>query len=432
MIKISPNRDKTNLKETLMLFINKKIKSIALTSSLLIATCVSYSHNTFAKTQSISKVQQQIDQQKDKINQQKSQQEKLLSQLEQQEGTITKSIAQLKKIQQGLDNNSDRINEINHQIQLLDNKLDTQKNELGKLLDDAYRAGINPSSVQKALNERDQKSERLLAYYQAFNQQRLSLLQQIQASKADLIEQKASLDTQLLQQKKQVTQLQEKNKTLEKEKIQRQSTLEGLNRLLNKNQQRLALLVSNEKKLQAQIKQAQIEAEAKRNLAEKKAKAEAEKQRQKEQTKQEKERSKIQNQLQQAINKGLGRAHHQYTSPIRGRILHQYGSKQVGELRWKGIVIESPAGATVKAIAPGRVVLADRLQGYGLIVVIDHGKGDMSLYGYNQSLLVKRGQLVQAGEKIAEVGNSGGQDQNALYFEIRRRGKAINPSPWLK
>lgn len=104
----------------------------------------------------------------------------------------------------------------------------------------------------------------------------------------------------------------------------------------------------------------------------------------------------------------------------------------MGELRWKGIVIESPAGATVKAIAPGRVVLADRLQGYGLIVVIDHGKGDMSLYGYNQSLLVKRGQLVQAGEKIAEVGNSGGQDQNALYFEIRRRGKAINPSPWLK
>jgi septal ring factor EnvC (AmiA/AmiB activator) len=75
--------------------------------------------------------------------------------------------------------------------------------------------------------------------------------------------------------------------------------------------------------------------------------------------------------------------------------------------------------------------MADWLQGYGLVVVVEHGKGDMSLYGYNQSALVKVGDQVKEGQPIALVGNSGGQETSSLYFEIRRQGQAVDPVPWL-
>ena len=78
------------------------------------------------------------------------------------------------------------------------------------------------------------------------------------------------------------------------------------------------------------------------------------------------------------------------------------------------------------------MILANWLQGYGLVIVVDHGKGDMSLYGYNQAVSVKTGTLVRSGQKIAEVGSSGGQGQSALYFEIRRQGNAVNPLSWLQ
>ncbi|XNM43307.1 murein hydrolase activator EnvC [Escherichia coli] len=84
--------------------------------------------------------------------------------------------------------------------------------------------------------------------------------------------------------------------------------------------------------------------------------------------------------------------------------LHRYGEQLQGELRWKGMVIGASEGTEVKAIADGRVILADWLQGYGLVVVVEHGKGDMSLYGYNQSALVSVGSQVRAGQPIALVG----------------------------
>ena len=128
---------------------------------------------------------------------------------------------------------------------------------------------------------------------------------------------------------------------------------------------------------------------------------------------------------------GLGSPRGQAYWPVRGTLLHRYGEQLQGELRWKGMVIAASEGTEVKAIADGRVILADWLQGYGLVVVVEHGKGDMSLYGYNQSALVSVGTQVRAGQPIALVGSSGGQGRPSLYFEIRRQGQAVNPQPWL-
>jgi len=96
------------------------------------------------------------------------------------------------------------------------------------------------------------------------------------------------------------------------------------------------------------------------------------------------------------------------------------------------MVIAQSSGRQVKSIYSGKVVFADWLRGYGLMMVIDHGKGDMSFYGYNQTLLKKVGDNVRASEPIALVGDSGGQERSALYFEIRRKGAPTNPKSWLK
>ena len=96
------------------------------------------------------------------------------------------------------------------------------------------------------------------------------------------------------------------------------------------------------------------------------------------------------------------------------------------------MVIGKASGSKVNAVYPGKVIFADWLRGYGLMLAIDHGKGDMTFYGYNQTLLKKVGDSVQANEAIALVGDSGGQSQSGLYFEIRRKGTPTNPRTWLK
>jgi len=117
--------------------------------------------------------------------------------------------------------------------------------------------------------------------------------------------------------------------------------------------------------------------------------------------------------------------------PVQGPILISYGSPRTAELKWKGTLIGASEGTQVKAVAPGQVVYADWLDGFGMLLVIDHGKGYMSLYGHNQSLLRQVGQNVEQGEPVALVGDSGGQERAGLYFEIRYQGEAINPTKWL-
>ncbi len=120
----------------------------------------------------------------------------------------------------------------------------------------------------------------------------------------------------------------------------------------------------------------------------------------------------------------------QLPRPVRGRLRRGFGDPRGSELRWNGWLIEAEAGSEVRAIAHGRVAFADWLRGYGMLLIIDHGDGVMSLYGHNQSLLRQVGDWVSQGERIATVGASGGGEPG-LYFEMRRAGQPINPSGWL-
>lgn len=117
--------------------------------------------------------------------------------------------------------------------------------------------------------------------------------------------------------------------------------------------------------------------------------------------------------------------------PVQGRILHAFGQQRAAGVNWQGWLVEAAAGTEVSNIAYGRVAFADWLRGYGLLMIIDHGQGFMSLYGYNESLLWDVGDWLEPGAVIATVGGSQGGEQG-LYFELRKDGKAVDPANWLK
>ena len=117
--------------------------------------------------------------------------------------------------------------------------------------------------------------------------------------------------------------------------------------------------------------------------------------------------------------------------PASGAFLASYGEpRKQGGLKWNGVLISSKHGTPVRAISHGRIAFADWLQGFGFITIIDHGEGYMSLYGHNETLVKQAGDWVNAGEVIATSGDSGGQPMPGVYFEIRSRGKPVNPGNW--
>ncbi len=119
--------------------------------------------------------------------------------------------------------------------------------------------------------------------------------------------------------------------------------------------------------------------------------------------------------------------------PADGRLAASFGTpKRVGGMLWDGVLIAAPEGEEVHAVHRGRVAFADWLRGFGLLLIIDHGDGYMTLYGHNQSLFKETGEWVEAGEPIASVGSSGGRARTGVYFGIRYQGQAVNPAAWCK
>ena len=129
----------------------------------------------------------------------------------------------------------------------------------------------------------------------------------------------------------------------------------------------------------------------------------------------------------------FGKRRGQLRWPVKGKVKRMFGrSRQAANLKWNGVLIPSKEGKDVKAVSHGRVAYADWLRGYGMLVIIDHGDGFMTLYGYNQALYKETGDWVEEGEVISTVGRSGGQKKSGLYFEVRVKGKPSNPTKWCK
>jgi septal ring factor EnvC (AmiA/AmiB activator) len=120
------------------------------------------------------------------------------------------------------------------------------------------------------------------------------------------------------------------------------------------------------------------------------------------------------------------------TWPVAGTLTHDFGQPRAsGQLKWNGVVLAAPRGREVRSVYHGRVEFADWLAGLGLLVIVNHGEGYMTLYGYNETILKNTGDWVAPGDVIATIGDSGGQAQPGLYFEIRKGAEPINPRRWI-
>lgn len=263
----------------------------------------------------------------------------------------------------------------------------------------AYVLG-SQEPLKLLLNQRDPlHSRRLYAYYSYFGRARADQIAQIQAQVQHL----EALDAQLAQQQSDLTQLkasqQSQLQQLERARNDRQTVLASFNAAAQTHEQSLARLKTQQVDLERLLKELD---------------------------------HSLKTVPPPDISTAFGRDRGQLDWPVAGHVTEQFGSRRASGISWEGVVIATERGAPVNAVAAGRVVYADWLPGLGLLVILDHGEGYMSLYGHNDRLLKATGESVSAGESIAAAGDTGGRASPELYFEIRRGGKPVDPAPWFR
>jgi len=244
--------------------------------------------------------------------------------------------------------------------------------------------------------ENPAKVQRTLTYYNYLNTAKIKEIDQFQLTLSQLLKVTSQHQEKVVQLKQLKKQQSQQQLTLKQSKTRRAQTLASLNKELLSSQQQLAKLEAEEKNLVAALQQLTLLVKPEINLS------------------------------------GLSQLKKKLKWPVKGKLVRRYGSQKKGYLTWKGVLLTAPLGRQVQTIHNGTVLFADWLKGYGLVTVIDHGDGYMSLYAHNQTLLKNAGDRVESGEPIALIGQSGGQNRPGLYFEIRYRGKAVNPKLWCK
>ncbi|MFP3029211.1 MAG: murein hydrolase activator EnvC [Arsenophonus sp.] len=364
------------------------------------------------------------------VKQQEAKRNYLLDQLKSKEKNIAAAGRALYETRQKLSQLEKELIHLNKNISYLGQQKQIHKSLLAKQLNTSFRLGKKKGIELLFKDEQGKREDRILAYFTYLNAAREQTIIKLEQTTTLLAEQKQQKQQKQLAQKKILAKQDKEKKMLDFEQDARKKTLLSLESTLKANQKSLAVMKRNEIVLRNKIAKAEKEAKVMLKMEAKEAAGIRAKQRQAEQ----KGTIYLPTEDELALmarTTGLGSPVGQALWPVHGQILHHYGDSISDELLWKGMVINATEGTEVKAISAGRVLLADWLRGYGFVVVIDHGYGDMSLYGYNQTTLVNVGQHVHLGQPLALVGSTGGQQRSSLYFEIRRQGKTVNPHPWL-
>lgn len=277
-------------------------------------------------------------------------------------------------------------------------QLEQRMDQLGEQLRLSYRTS-RQSRIKLILNQDDPAQlGTMLAYYQYYARAQTGRISLLQSTLEDLEEMQRSIDLSLSQLAQLRTEQQAVLEELGRQRAQRQVLLAGLARQIGDEAARLKELERNRQDLEALLERlTDVLADIPPDLGER-----------------------------VGVEKQKGRL----PMPLKGPVRHPFGQGRSGGLSWQGWLIGAEAGAEVRAIAYGRVAFADWLRGYGLLIIIDHGQGYMSLYGHNESLLHEAGAWVEPGDAISIVGSNPGNGQG-LYFELRKSGRAIDPAAWL-
>lgn len=336
--------------------------------------------------------QQLVDQQKEMSNQQRA--------LQTVEKTLADIQSSVRKQQQLIASINRDVASNQQNIQQLQEALASKSEQIEEILRVAYKQNNQPLIKLLMSNERPEDYARQLYYFAKVAQQQREQIQQWLSQQEDLRVSEDKLVSNKAQLAQTLLELTQQQNRLEQQKNQRAQAVENIQKQATNTAATIASVEAE------RVAMAELIAALEAKLAE----------------------FSIENIQVGDIRKAKG----QLPWPVTGRLQNTYNSlMDDSSLRWQGYLINTDAGEPVRAVHAGQVIFADFFRSNGLLMILDHGNGVMTLYGRNQSLLKDVGTWVNAGDVIAEVGQTGGYNRNGLYFEVRNNGQPENPANWL-
>jgi len=357
---------------------------------------------------------------------------------------------QISRLQRKLHELGEQRGQLQKQLQALESQsaelagtLEQQQSQLEKMLYRQYLRG-NPDSLQMLLNGDDPNQlARDLHYLSAIAAARAEMMGEIRTT----IRQKTQLAASTRERTEELAAVEDEQKQhhaeLEKQRQERKALHAEISDKVRAQRREIGSLQRDEKRM------SQLVERLSRILAQQAAKAAADERRRRQQaaaaaarpqqppppgTREQapaRQASGTENRYEPVPNDGsFAKLRGQLRLPVRGTVIGRFGGPRDGGGQWRGLFIRSDAGSQVKAIAKGRVVFSEWMRGFGNLLIVDHGDAYLSIYGNNDSLLKQVGQSVSGGETIATVGNTGGNPESGLYFEIRHKGQPIDPMRW--
>ncbi|MHB1948650.1 MAG: murein hydrolase activator EnvC family protein [Gammaproteobacteria bacterium] len=365
---------------------------------LVFFNIAAFATNPFTvKKAELTRVTSQIHELQQNIILDQKEQQNIEEKLQVTETTIGELGEQINTLNLAIIKEQQRLAKLEKTQQLSLQKLMQQKAALSQQLRMSYQVG-QAQSLKVIFNHDDTNTlQRHLVYYHHLTETRLQLINDTKQLLANLKTIMQSMSQHQQNLKALLTAKQAQQNEQQQAQSHRQNLLTMLHQNVQTKQEQLTSLVTNQQALQEIVTHLK----------------------------------------QQASSAMSGKPFSQMRSklqwPIKGRIIANFGSPlDVGDQRLTGVVIKAPEGTPVHAISSGKVIFANWLRGFGLLIIINHNNDYMSLYGRNHALYVKVGSQVNIGDVIATTGNSGGFEKSSLYFEIRRNGSPVNPSVWCR
>ena len=320
--------------------------------------------------------------------------------LREADARVSEAVRALRRTEAGIAHREQELRALEKEKALLEAGLSEQREALAALVRSAYALGRHEQLKLLLAQDRMADLARVLAYHRYFQADRQQRITGLVAELRELADVAQRIEQQRQELEAARQQQQAELAGLESEQAERAAVLAKLEAGFKDRAARLAALGRDEKAVQAMLERLRD--------------AVADIPRQVDDTR------------PFASRRG------QLPRPLAGSVLAAFGGRMPDGRTSEGWLVAGTAGAEVRAVAPGRVAFSDWLKGYGLLAIVDHGDGWMSLYAFNDALLKDVGDWVRTGEPLATVGTSGGQGRPALYFELRRNGQPQDPKPWLR
>lgn len=354
-----------------------------------------------ATREELNKLRDQIDRLSDVLDRERAELSTLHDELARVERAMGVLNHRIHETQVDIRSKTGRIKESESEISGIDAELTDRRRQLKNLIVATYASG-RAEYLKLLLNQEDPAGlGRLLAYYRYFSDSRVSEIKsfestvdRLQRVKSGLLEEKSELEALEKAQQSQ-------REDLSAARGQRRSVVAALESGINTGEQHLAVMKQDENRLAHLLQDIGKASAAVPSSG--------------------------------GAGARFGQMRGRLSLPLKGRISALFGqTRRDTDIPWQGIFMDAAEGTAVSAIYSGRVVFADWLRGFGLLLILDHGDGFMSLYSHNQLLFRQVGEWVEMGESIALVGSSGGQSNTGLYFEVRKNGEPLNPLIWCK